>query len=397
VERRVPRIAELATLLALAACGRVEQGPLVHAGGGQAAGEPGLARLAAELEPEVARLRAELEAERAARAALEDGSAHRRLEAEVARLRSELADSEDRRIAREKEWLAYTRAVSALELESLPDDLEFVPDLPSEPEPEAGPGDEDLARIEREGAIHRTLRALLAVEEVRGLDLLETGALGDGWVGPVVFRLLDASGRLAGSIWAERLRLEGSRAARTLTLVLEDGYETRGGVRTDFALRKPGEPTQRRIVLPQVDPIDWAGALPELFGGLRLDEPVDDGRWNHSLVRGTLNELLRRHAAGGWYRLKAFDGVMNGVFRQVHVEHLDGDGRIERHLFADRMTIEKRERGVMLLLEDGAQVRGEEKAAFLEGRFPIYLPLARVEDWEQAGIPGLSEPASTGG
>ena len=419
--RGAQKTIEIGALLALAACGRIEEasveartppaaaegleraraealaGELERAEARAQAGEEELTRLGARagaLEAELARLEGQRVEERARVAELEGGATQRRLASEVAHLRRELEASEEKRIAREREWLAYTTAVTSLEIESLPDDLVFVPEGAVETEADAGPSAEELALVQREGELHRSLRTLLAVEEVRGLDLLEAGTLGDGWIGPVVFRLLDADGRLGGSLWAERLRLEGSRAARTLTLVLEDGYETRGGRRVDFALRGPTGRSERRIVLPRVDPAQWVDALPELFGGARLDEPVDDGRWNHSLVRGSLNELLRRDAAGGWYRLKSFGGVMAGVFRGVHLEHLDREGRVERHLFADRMQVERRERGVLLLLEDGAQMRGQEKAVFLDGRFPVYLPRARIDDWERAGIPGLVEPPS---
>jgi hypothetical protein len=209
----------------------------------------------------------------------------------------------------------------------------------------------------------------------------------------VVFRLVDGTGVLSGSLWAEGLRLEGSRAARTLTLVLEEGYETRRGERVEFQRQGEAQPAVRRIVLPRVDPLPWIEALPELFGGMRLDEPIDDGRWNLTLVKGMLNGLLREDAVGGWYRMRALGGVKDGVLRGVHVEHLDREGRVERHLFADRLTVTAVERGIQLLFEDGAQMRGSEKAAFLEGRYRVFLPRAVVAEWRNAGIPGLVDAA----
>jgi hypothetical protein len=328
------------------------------------------------------------------------------LRRQIAELEAELERETAKRIAREEEWLRYTRAVAALELRSMPEELRFQPDLPPEalleaaraPEPE--PSAEEQALAERSAEIARALRALLAIEEVRGLDLLEAGRLGEGWIGPVVFRLLDDRGRLAGGLYAERLRLEGSRAARTLTLVLEDGYETRAGERSPFARASAPEPANgpapgrgvRRIALPRVDPQPWLEDLGELFATTRLDQPVDDGLWNLTYVRGTLNQLLREDPSAGWWRLRALDGVLAGVLRGVHLEGFAPDGQLERHLFADRMQVLRADKGLLLLLEDGAQMRGDEKAAFLDGRFRIFLPRADAGAWEAAGVPGLAEP-----
>jgi hypothetical protein len=109
-------------------------------------------------------------------------------------------------------------------------------------------------------------------------------------------------------------------------------------------------------------------------------------------VRATLNDLLQLDAALGWYRLRALGGVQDGVLRDVQIERLDVEGRVERRLFADRLCVVEQERGLMLLLEDGAQVRGERKAPFLEGRYPIFLPRADVARWRAAGVPGLAQP-----
>ena len=364
-----------------------------------------------ELETANAALRGQLEAAEHAAANGGGDDPAVPLRRQIAELEAELERETAKRIAREEEWLRYTRAVAALELRSMPEELRFQPDLPPEvlaqaarpPEPE--PSAEELALVQRSAEIERSLRALLTIEEVRGLDLLEAGRLGDGWIGPVVFRLVDERGRLAGGLYAERLRLEGSRAARTLTLVLEEGYESRGGESLAFAPHA-GEPASepaagggrgvRRIALPRVDPQPWLEAMGELFAATRLDQPVDDGLWNLTYVRGTLNQLLRQDPSAGWWRLRALDGVLDGVLRGVHLEGFAPDGQLERHLFADRMQVLREERGLLLFLEDGAQMRGDAKAAFLDGRFRIFLPRADIAAWEAAGVPGLAEPLERG-
>ena len=235
--------------------------------------------------------------------------------------------------------------------------------------------------------IQRTLVALLTIEEVQALSLLDVGQLGDGWIGPVLFRINGAGGRLAGSLYAERLYFEGSRAGRTLTLVLEDGYETRIGVQTPFMRPSPLQPSVRRIVLPYLDPVPWAESLPELFLNQPFDEVHDDGSWNLTLVRGTLNLLLREDAAGGWYRLRFLGGVTGDVLRDVHLLELDAEGRIRRHLFADRLKILIQERGVLVTLEDGASMRGSRKTPFVGGRLLLYFPRADHDDWVVEDLP----------
>ena len=327
------------------------------------------------------------------------------LERQVAALEGELARAQEERLAREREWLAFTRALSALELEALDDTVAFAvdaglaqaePEASSEPEGEAAPASAPPApdaQALRAAEIHRSLSALLAVDGLRGMDLLESGLLGDGCVGPVVFRLVDADGRLSGSLVAERLRLEASQAARTVTLVLEGGRETWRGEATEF--ERPGPDPRasgvRRVLLPRVDPRPWFEALPELFAANELDQPIDDGIWSATLVRGTLNELLRDDAAGGYYRLKELGGVRDDVLRAVHLEGYGADGKLERRLFADRLRIMPQEQGMLLQLEDGAQMRGAEKAAFLDGRYRIFLPRADRVEWAARGIPGVSE------
>ena len=365
----------------------------------------------------IARLEADLVAERAAHAA-ELRELARRHEAELAtlddriafetdpgeandpwdeirRLRVELARERDQRIERERDWLGWSRALTAIAPDNLsvPEFDALVPFVPQDPYgPEPAPPEPPSAREEE---VVRSLRTLLAVEEVEGLDLLEAGRLADGAIGPVLFRLVDVRGRLAGSLFAERLRLEGSRVGRSLTIVLEDGYEAHGGVRVPFdlaadepvGLREQGG--ERRITLPRVDPMPWIEALPELFGQAELGLGVDDGLWDVERVRRALNALLAEDAAHGYPRFKQIGGVRGGVLRDVHIESLDAEGRVHRRLFADRVTLRDAWRGVEILCEDGVHVHGDKKAAFLDGRYRIFLPRADEERWTRERLPGL--------
>jgi len=238
---------------------------------------------------------------------------------------------------------------------------------------------------------------LLAAEAVRGLDLLEVGSVQDGWTGPVIFRLVDGQGRLSGSLYAERLSLEASRAARSLTLVLERGYESHGGARTPFgATDEPAGPPPWRIPLPGLDPAPWIESLPELFDATSDERPRDDGLWDVSWVRATLNALLRQDTTSGLLRLKRLGGVELGVLRDVHVEVLDPQGSLEQRLFADRLAIDALGNGVLLRFESGVHVRGDERTPFLDGGYRVWLPRARADEWRAAGVPGLaaSPPAA---
>jgi hypothetical protein len=194
-------------------------------------------------------------------------------------------------------------------------------------------------------------------------------------------------------LFAERLRLEGSRAAKTLTLVLEEGYEGHGGARTPFPEGK------RRIVLPHVDPMPWVEALPELFGDQPFGGEKDDGRWNKNLVRFALNRLLREEGAGGHYFLHSLAGISSGSLMEVQLETFRGDGSLDRRIFADRMTIvplAREGRGITLVFEEGVHMRGDVKAPFLDGRFRVFLPRADIARWRAAGLPGLQEETPVG-
>jgi hypothetical protein len=56
------------------------------------------------------------------------------------------------------------------------------------------------------------------------------------------------------------------------------------------------------------------------------------------------------------------------------------------------MTIVEQEQGVKVELQDGAQLRGDAKTPFLDGRYRIFLPRASAERWRKAGLPGLAPP-----
>jgi hypothetical protein len=235
-----------------------------------------------------------------------------------------------------------------------------------------------------------------------------------GTTGPVVLRVLDDRGHPLGTLYAEHLRLEASRAARTLTLVLEDGFERVHGEKLAFdalphsdsvapdagaSVRDTASPAAahdavarnaRRVVLPAVDPRQWIEALPELFKESEREPPPDDGRWEIGALRAALNDLLRVDSAGGYYRIQGIGGVRGDTLHDILLEHLDRGGRLERNLFADRMRVIPGDAGVVIVLEGGAQVRGDEKTPFLDGRFRIFLPRADLDEWRKAGVPGLS-------
>ncbi|MBI5433845.1 MAG: hypothetical protein HZA52_13520 [Planctomycetes bacterium] len=348
-----------------------------------------------ELEARVQELERLLKAERESRETERQAYAEER-----ARLDCELADLRGELTAREDEFLRTLQAVGTLSPEALPPGWELA--QASErastdaPTPDDSPAEDPaLAEArERAGERLRTLRNLLAIEEIFGLDLLEVGQLSEHATGPVVFRTLDGRGRPAGSVYAERLRLEGSRAARTVTIVLEAGYELRGGEKVlfDGATDPDGKDGVRRIQLAHVDPTPWIEAVPELFGPKAAAEPDDDGLHDPRVVRETLNRLLAEDAANGYYELEDFAGTVAGVLRKVVLRHRDRDGKQERMLFADRMRVEPQGESLCLVLEDGAQVRGDEKAPFLDGRYRIFLPRAKLAAWRDAGVPGLPTP-----
>src|SRR4029078_9952877 len=79
--------------------------------------------------------------------------------------------------------------------------------------------------------------------------------------------------------------------------------------------------------------------------------------------------------------------------RDVALDQFDRDGRLLRRLFADRMSFLREAHGLQILLQDGTQVRGEQKAPFLEGRYRIFLPRDDRDAWSKEGVPGLANDA----
>jgi len=321
------------------------------------------------------------------------------LRTRIRELESQLSDERAERLQREQDWLRFQQGIGALsKAAGVP-----VPEFPTPlagPSPAPAPVAIDTGReerLQRGRALLAKLRTLFFTDEVAGLDLLEVGEFADGALGPVVLRELDPDGRPYGTLCAERLHLEGSQSARTLTLVLEQGYERRGSER--FPFDEPGlslaetspDPAARRgtkrIELPEIDPARWIEKVPELFTASAVAAPIDDGRHDRSGIRVALNVLLREDASAGWWRLSALGGVQNDVLREVVLDGFDRDGRQDRRLFADRMTILEQKQGVQLLLEQGAQVRGDQKLPFLEDRYRIFLPQALPEAWAKAGVP----------
>jgi hypothetical protein len=312
-------------------------------------------------------------------------------EEEIARLEVELARERTRRAEREQAFQEFTRILSELpvgqELGLTPEALAAAPREPT-PEELAAEAEAAAAR-ERAEELGRAVSVLMRLEGLRGLDLLEPGTLLDGppsAIGPVLFRCLDERGALTGSVRAERLRLEASVSARTLTLVLEDGFESRGGERSAFP------DGVRRITLSEVDPEPWLRDCPELFEPFDRTLVEDDGRWKLADVRRELNRLLALDTRPGWFRLHSLGGVRGTEFQDVQLEELEPEGKLARRIFADRMQLVLEDGHVVLELFDGAYVRGGEKTAFRDGRHRVVLAGVALEPWRAARLPGLSEP-----
>lgn len=254
----------------------------------------------------------------------------------------------------------------------------------------------DHAQVRAE-EMRATLQGLLEADGVHNYQILTLGRLEDGHAGPVVVRLVDARGRPAGLMAAERLRLEASRAGYTVTILLEEGYEEHGGVSLPFdgaagvatRGRKPRGGV-RRVTLPGVNPAPWIEALPELFGAEAQGGPPDDGLWDLIAVRQEFNRLLAADPSVGRWRFAGLGGLVAGVLRDVQLVELDGAGRPLRRLFADALSLEKGvDGGLRIELTDGVQMVGGARTPFLEGRFRLILPRAEPKAWEAAGLPGL--------
>lgn len=353
--------------------------------GTQATGEAADADELAELRRQVAELLTERDA----------------LAAEVERLRADLATQAEQHTRREREWLEFTRTLSSLpvpEAVELPERPAFAVEPPAEVELDpaaAAAAAAQVAAASRAVRARNDLNALLIAEHVFALDVIELGSVHDGWAGPVVVRELDDRGRMVGTLAADRLRLEASRAGRSVTLVFEVGWQSRGGLRTPFGppATEGGERGgSRRVQLPGVDPAPWIEALPELLRPEDLLPTPDDGRWNLVELRLLLDERLRLDSPAGRWRLVALGGVVGGDLLDVHLAELGASGRVERRLFADTLRVRPRGAGLELTLRDGVIERDGQKAPFLQGRYRLYLPDADPEVWRGTGVPGLSGP-----
>jgi len=384
-------MSRLTAVIAISALGIALAGQqLVSAG--RKPGNPGAGdQVAAD---EVAKLRRTLTSEREAAALRE-----RELLNEIADLEWELARRTERQVEREQEWLEFTRAISSLQVPTTPEAPEFAREREEVSEDlalevlRATEAAADARAASRAAELMRDLNSLLIAEQVLALDVLEVGRVHDGWTGPVVVRLLDDRGRPTGSLAADRLRLELSRSGRSVTLVFEDGHETHRGLAVPFGT--PSEPGsdrggRRRIHLPGVNPEQWIELMPELVDTEVLVDTPDDGLWNPIELRLMLDQLLRADTSSGHWRQAAVGGVVGGVLQDVQLLELDRDGRELRRLFADRMRIIVRGKGVELRLEDGVQVREARTAPFLDGVYRLYLPRAKADRWRAARLPGLS-------
>ena len=321
------------------------------------------------------------------------------LRAELRKLKGRLAESEATRVQREQEFLQYTQMITNLVPAEAPSEIieALAGKVPESSLPVEDPALQSARRRAQERAdeIALALRSLMKIAGLESLNLLEIGSLGDGFVGPLVMRVLDGQGRPVGSLSADRLRLEGSHSGWTLTLIFEAGYERQPGRRLAFEGTLPGEDRggERRIVLVRTDPGPWFEAMPELFGETPPVPLVDDGQWYLPVVHRRLNELLARDLVGGTYRFSRLGGVLDGVLRDVEIEQFNSRGQLIQRLVADRLEISLSASGAVLTLRDGVVVRADKQHAFLEGRYRVFLPRANAEQWRTAGLPGLV-PAS---
>lgn len=321
------------------------------------------------------------------------------LVAEVAELRAELAAANARieelevelsivqaqRFSEQQTFQDWLQFVSAVRPELLPAELPGGLTIQNEPQVAEAvevPPEPGIVRAE---AMLVSLRNLLRTEGLYAYDLLTAGRYADGVVGPVVFRLLDDRGRLAGSVSAQRLRLEAGRTGQTVTIVLEAGEERRGGIARAFE--------ESRIPLPNVDPAPWIGKLPELFRDEDLGVPFAEGDWDRDAVRAALNPLLALDAAGGYLQLKGFDGVSGDFIVGAHFREYNAEGRVQRQLFADSVRFGFLDRGVVVQLFGAVSMRGAQKTPFPNGTHRVFLPNANQTAWRKAGLPGIPPEA----
>ncbi|QDV06665.1 hypothetical protein Poly30_21800 [Planctomycetes bacterium Poly30] len=319
----------------------------------------------------------------------------RELLARVRELEAELREVQINSLRRQEEWIEYTRVLQLFS-RRIPEPPAFIVEaLKPAPDPleEHRAREEALLQV-RADEILRSLRSLLMTEGVRNLDILEVGrpvsVEGRAGTGPVIGRLLDDRGRMVGMIKANRMRLEPSRSGRTITIVMEDGYESRQGV------RQPFEGGTRRLFLGSVDPEPWIEAFPDLMDDADVAPVIDDGLWDLVSVRSRLARLLAAssEAGGAVWRLAGIGGIREGQLRDVQFAEIDSrTGQVSRRVFADSGRIRTMDgRGIEISLTDGTVRRGDRAAPFLEGRFRLMLPYADADAWRAAELPGLSPP-----
>ena len=312
----------------------------------------------------------------------------------IADLETELREAQERAMRQQQEWIDYVRVLQGFEAVPPPGTPGFLAEaMKPKPDPVA----EALARREalRAGAQRggRPAAAGLAHRRRRGgIDFLETGLLhernGRSCVGPVVGRLLDDRGRLVGMVRAEHLYLEVSRAARVVTVVLEDGFESRAGVRTPFpappgAAAAEGEAGAapaagvRRMAFPSVDPRPWIEAVPELVDRDDVDADLDDGTWDLPGLRVRLTQLLAASAPAGAssWRIAGLGGVRQRRLMDVQFVELDAAGQVRRRVFADVAEVRVPGSGsVEILLRDGSVKQGRASLRSWTGRTASCCP-----------------------
>lgn len=311
----------------------------------------------------------------------------------IRELQAELSATQARSLRQRQEWIEYTRVLQGFSI-PLPEPPEFVAEaLKPAPDPmeEYRERQAEAVRL-RASEIQRSLRTLLMAEGIRNIDFLEVGeplvTEERAGTGPVVGRLLDDRGRMVGMVKAARMRLEPSRSGRTVTIVLEDGYESRQGI------KRPFENGEQRLFLGSVDPEPWIEALPDLMDDASRAPVIDDGLWNVAAVRVGIARLLTESSASGGagWRLAGLGGIREGELRDVQFAEIDRiTGKVSRRLFADKGRIRARaDDGIEILLTDGTVRRGDRAAPFLDGKFRLILPFADQDAWRAAELPGLS-------
>ena len=345
---------------------------------------------------------------------------HLREMALMARVRSlelELAQEQALRFQREQEWFEFTKLLTLLPEERRPDLPEFLESGKSKLGSASGatdpgasePDPVELRAVRRAQELKTSLRAYLRAEGARGLDILEVGALIDGGIGPIVARQLDSNGRLLATLVADRLRLEKSDSGYTVTVVLEGGYERRGGQVWPFPVANgkgvsapvametvAGLATQQelrvgvlRIPLAGVNPAPWIEVMPELFRSEDLIRLVDDGSTNLIALRFSFNKLLENRKQGARWRLVTLGGIVEREWRDVHMAELNLQSQVVRRLFTDRLNLRVEGNNVIFEMKDGAQERNGVRTPFLAGRYSLVFPGADIPAWQSVGIPGL--------